>query len=148
MRQYSSAWPLQRIDLRIATSILPCGPGMEWLHNESKPADRKQPWSLNMSETALKLLPNELSQQVVSALGRWIEPVHGCDLISAGAVAKLEAFTFRVYLDVHLRFPAEHYGPRLAAELKRLLLASTQAKVVEVTVTWSMDHRLDTVSLH
>lgn len=94
-----------------------------------------------MSELALKVLPNELSRQAVTALDRWIDPVLGCDLISAGAVTKLEAFTFRVYLDVHLRFPAERYGPRLAAELERLLLATTQAKVVEVSVTWSMDHR-------
>lgn len=91
-----------------------------------------------MSEPALNIVPNELSRQAEAVLGQWIDPVIGCDLISAGAVVKLEAFTFRLYLDLHLGFPADHYGPQLRNELERHLLAHTQAKVVEVNVSWSV----------
>jgi ATP-binding protein involved in chromosome partitioning len=91
-----------------------------------------------MSDAALKVIPNELSRQAEAALRAWVDPVLGCDLYTAGAVVKLEAFTFRLYLDLHLGFAAERYASRLATELESYLLLRTPAKAVEVSVTWSV----------
>lgn len=91
-----------------------------------------------MSEPALKAVVNELAQQAERALALWIDPVLGVDLISACAVRKLEAFTYRIYLDIELGFPAQGYRLQLAQALESHLLKHTQALTVEVNVSWQV----------
>jgi ATP-binding protein involved in chromosome partitioning len=91
-----------------------------------------------MTESALKAVPNELAQQTEQALAGWIDPILGVDLISAGVVRKLEAFTYRIYLDIELGFPAQGYCAQLAQALESYLLKRTQARNVEINVAWQV----------
>ncbi len=84
-------------------------------------------------------IPNELARQAELALADWIDPYLGCDLLSIGAIAKLEAFTFRLFVDVELGFPAAAHAPVLERQLEQHLLANTQALVVQVQVSWTVD---------
>ncbi len=91
-----------------------------------------------MSEPALKAVVNELAQQAEQALAAWVDPILGVDLISAGAVRKLEAFTYHIYLDIELGFPAQGYCAQLAQALETHLLGHTQALAAEVNVSWQV----------
>ncbi|MFN3580833.1 MAG: iron-sulfur cluster carrier protein ApbC [Pseudomonas sp.] len=82
--------------------------------------------------------PNPLVLQAEDALKRWIEPHMGCDLLGAGAVRRVEAYTYRLFVDLHLEFPAEQYQHLLRRELQAWLLQQTQAQVVEVGITWAV----------
>ncbi|MEH6388003.1 iron-sulfur cluster carrier protein ApbC [Pseudomonas profundi] len=92
-----------------------------------------------MSKPALKTVVNELAVQAELALAAWVDPVLGTDLISAGAIRKLEAFTYRIYLDIELGFPAQGYRDQLAQTLEAHLLKHTQALAVEVNVSWRIE---------
>jgi len=91
-----------------------------------------------MTEPVLKAVPNELAQQAQQALAGWIDPILGVDLFTAGAVRKLEAFTYRIYLDIELGFPAQGYCTQLAEALETYLLKHTQALTVEVKAGWQV----------
>jgi ATP-binding protein involved in chromosome partitioning len=82
--------------------------------------------------------PNLLVAQAEDALRRWIEPHMGCDLLSAGAVTRMEAYTYRLFVDVQLDFPAKRYQQRLQSDLQAWLLEHTQAQVVEISIAWSI----------
>lgn len=92
-----------------------------------------------MLDTSLMAVPNELARQAEAALAEWIDPLLGCDLPSIGAIVKLEAFTFRLFVDVELGFPAAAHAPLLTRELESHLLARTQAKAVKVSVSWTVN---------
>lgn len=91
-----------------------------------------------MSVTQLKVRDNELAQQAERALAGWIDPLLGRDLLSLGAVSKLEAFTFRLYVDIQLGFAAEGYAADFSARLEQHLLAHTQAQTVEIKLDWAV----------
>ncbi|MFZ3202684.1 MAG: iron-sulfur cluster carrier protein ApbC [Pseudomonas sp.] len=92
-----------------------------------------------MSLFALDLAPNPLLQQAELALGQWIDPYLGCDLISAGAVRSLDATDGQLRLAIQLGFPAEGYRQILAEQLRSHLLAQTAAKVVATQVDWAVE---------
>jgi ATP-binding protein involved in chromosome partitioning len=92
-----------------------------------------------MLDTSLMAVPNELARQAETALAEWIDPLLGRDLLSIGAITKLEAFTFRLFVDVELGFPAASHAPLLTRELERHLLTRTQAKAVKVSVSWTVN---------
>lgn len=77
-----------------------------------------------------------LRQQAEQSLSQWIEPCLGCDLLSAGAVRELRVDGSQLHLSLALGFPAEGYRQALSRALKALLLAHTQATVVEVEIDW------------
>lgn len=81
---------------------------------------------------------NPLIAQVEDALRRWIKPHLGCDLLEAGAVTRLEAYTYSVFLDLQLDFPAEQYQHALKSQLQAWLLEQTQAQAVEISIAWAV----------
>ena len=87
-----------------------------------------------MTEAAEKW-PSSLFSQAEDALRRWIDPVTGYDLITAGRVSRIEAFTFRLYVDLTVGFPADRYSARWVRTLESHLLKHTQAKVVMINFT-------------
>ena len=92
-----------------------------------------------MNACAQQLAPNQLQQQAELALGQWIDPYLGCDLISAGAVRSLDATDGQLRLAIQLGFPAEGYRQVLAEQLRSHLLAQTAAKVVAIQVDWAVE---------
>lgn len=85
-----------------------------------------------MFNSGLMFIPNDLTRQAEVALREWTDPVSGRDLFSTGAIVKLEAFTFRLYLDVDPGFWRDCYGWQWRDELESFLLANTQAKFVSI----------------
>jgi ATP-binding protein involved in chromosome partitioning len=84
-------------------------------------------------------MPSPLLQQAELALGQWIEPYLGCDLISAGAVRSLDVTDGQLCLTIQLGFPAEGYQQILAEQLRGYLLAQTAAEAVEIHVNWAVE---------
>lgn len=91
-----------------------------------------------MSTERLSHRLNPLVAQAEEALSRWIEPHMGCDLRSAGAVVHLEAYTYRLYLQLQLGFPAQQYQHQLREQLQSWLLEQTQAQVVDIAIAWAV----------
>ena len=92
-----------------------------------------------MNACAQQLAPNQLLQQTELALGQWIEPYLGCDLLSANAVRSLDATGGQLRLAIQLGFPAEGYRQVLAEQLRSHLLAQTDAEAVDVQVAWAVE---------
>ena len=83
--------------------------------------------------------PTPLLQQAELALGQWIDPYLGCDLLSADAVRSLDATDGQLRLAIQLGFPAEGYRQVLAEQLRSHLLAQTDAEAVEIQVAWTVE---------
>lgn len=92
-----------------------------------------------MNACAPHLAPTPLLQQAELALGQWIDPYLGCDLLSAGAVRSLDTTGGQLRLAIQLGFPAEGYRQILAEQLRGHLLAQTDAEAVEIQVAWTVE---------
>ena len=92
-----------------------------------------------MNACAPHLAPTPLLQQAELALGQWIDPYLGCDLLSAGAVRSLDITGGQLRLAIQLGFPAEGYRQILAEQLRGHLLAQTDAEAVEIQVAWTVE---------
>jgi len=91
-----------------------------------------------MSQAAFNIAAEPLTREAERALGQWIDPVLGTDLISAGAVRRLEARARQLHLEIRLGFPAQGYRRQLAQALKEYLMAHTRALAVEIDVDWEI----------
>jgi ATP-binding protein involved in chromosome partitioning len=92
-----------------------------------------------MSAFALNHAPNPLQQQAEQALGQWIDPYLGCDLITAGAVRTLHAHDGHLALTIQLGFAAEGYRQTLTDLLRSHLLEHTAAASVAIQVGWAVE---------
>ena len=98
-----------------------------------------------MNACAPHLAPNPLLQQAELALGQWIDPYLGCDLISANALCSLDAKGGQLHLAIQLGFPAEGYRQSLISELRAHLLTQTDAESVEIQLNWAVEAAPSTV---
>ncbi|MDX1724632.1 MAG: iron-sulfur cluster carrier protein ApbC [Pseudomonas sp.] len=92
-----------------------------------------------MNACAPHLVPTPLLRQAELALGQWIDPYLGCDLLSANAVRSLDATGGQLHLTLQLGFPAEGYRQILAEQLRSHLLAQTGAEAVAIQVAWAVE---------
>ena len=86
-------------------------------------------------------------ESVEQALGEWIEPALGMDLISAEAVTDIRVDGDAVAIDLNLGFPAERYQETLRRTLEAAVREATGAQSVTVSVAWSVGVRQVQASL-
>ncbi|MDR3415405.1 MAG: iron-sulfur cluster carrier protein ApbC [Nevskia sp.] len=79
-----------------------------------------------------------MSEQALleSALGRYVEPMLGCDLQTAGVVRSVEVRGRRARIQVDLAFPAAGYRETLEAGLRRHLAAVVPGLELDIAVGW------------
>jgi ATP-binding protein involved in chromosome partitioning len=75
---------------------------------------------------------------VQDAAGRYSDPVMGTDLATAGAVHDVHMDGSRAVVELRLHFPADRYGPELAAALEPHLTAIDGVDSASVTVNWDV----------
>ena len=73
-----------------------------------------------------------------TALGRYVDPLLGRDLQSAGVVRRIELEGSRARVQVELGFPAAGYVETLSAQLRQHLAAARPGLAVEVSVGWQI----------
>ena len=73
-----------------------------------------------------------------AALGRYVDPLLGCDLQSAGVARRLELEGSRARIHLTLGFPAAGYRAELAAQLQRHLAAVRPGLTVELVLDWDI----------
>ena len=75
---------------------------------------------------------------VQDAVGRYSDPVFGTDLATAGAIHDVHLEGSRAVVELRLHFPADRYGPELAAALEQYLMAIDGVESASVTVNWDV----------
>ncbi len=80
-------------------------------------------------------------EAVDKALGSWIEPSLGMDLISAEAIREIRVNGSAVEIDVLLGFPVDHYRSALQAAIKQVVIDATGAETVTVNIHWQISAR-------
>ena len=82
-------------------------------------------------------MTNITREQVESALGRYIDPYLGKDLLAAKAVEGIDLANGEVKIDLKLGFPAAKYQSALISELKREL-AADGINEPKINVSWEV----------
>lgn len=82
---------------------------------------------------------NELKEQdVLEALGRFVDPMLGTSLTEAKAIKSLQLREGRVQLEVELGFPAGQYGKKLERALSEEIKKLNGVEAVEIEVRWQV----------
>ncbi len=80
-------------------------------------------------------------EAVEQALGRWIEPSLGVDLITAEAIESIRVDGTQVSIVVQLGFPVDHYRAALQAKIAEVVRSATGAESVDVQINWQVNAR-------